>query len=44
MIGVMYDLGYSLVGERKEEAARVLEFRKGEDVIEIKLALEEEKD
>jgi len=44
MIDVMYDLGYHLAGERKEEEARVLEFRKGDDAIEIKLALEEEKD
>ena len=44
MIDVMYDLGYHLAGERKEEEARVLEFRKGDNVIEIKLALEEEKD
>ncbi len=44
MIDIMYDLGYALASERKEEKARVLEFRKGEDVVEVKIPLGEEQE
>ena len=44
MIDFLYDIGYFLAGEKEEDEVCVLEFRKGEDVIVIRLSLKEEEE